>query len=170
MTISLNDLVNWLHITPFELSIHIIGIIFSLSIAVLWDEKILDILCTNQKEIVLWWVFLPLWCADALVSYFNLVIFFRRIHYHKVVRQNLCHHGFRPDYLPSPPWSSVILDTTYKLVFDFCIFAFKLLLFRKLVYISQSNFTYGTVFSPVICVMTLVLLSICIKNCRNISN
>lgn len=84
MTISLNDLVNWLHITPFELSIHIVGIIFSLSIAVLWDEKILDILCTNQKEIVLWWVFLPLWCADALVSYFNLVIFFRRIHYHKV--------------------------------------------------------------------------------------
>ncbi|CAH8619304.1 unnamed protein product [Schistosoma mattheei] len=113
MTISLNDLVNWLHITPFELSIHIVGIIFSLSIAVLWDEKILDILCTDQKEIVLWWVFLPLWCADALVSYFNLVIFFRRIHYHKVVRRSFCHHGFRPDYLPPPPCISIITLQDY---------------------------------------------------------
>ncbi|CAH8674429.1 unnamed protein product [Schistosoma rodhaini] len=39
-----------------------------------------------------------------------------RIHYHKVVCRNVRHYGFRPDYLP-PPWSSVILDTTYQLVF-----------------------------------------------------
>ncbi|CAH8584420.1 unnamed protein product [Schistosoma turkestanicum] len=168
MTISLNELVNWLHITSFELSIHIIGIIFSLSIAVLWDEKILDILLqTNQREVILWWIFLPLWCADALVSYLNLVMLFRRIHYHKIVRQNLHHYGLRPDYLPPPPWLSLILDTTYKLIFDFCIFVFELFLFRKLVYSNQSSLTYSTVFSPLICVLSLVLLSICIKTCKN---
>ncbi|CAH8629057.1 unnamed protein product [Heterobilharzia americana] len=75
------------------------------------------------------------------------------MHYHKVVRGSLLHYGFRPDYLPPPPWSSIILDTIYKILFDFCIFTFKLVLFRKLVYLNESNLTYTTVFlqSSVLC-------------------
>ncbi|CAH8869555.1 unnamed protein product [Trichobilharzia szidati] len=168
MIISLNELINWLHISPLELCIHIVGIIWSLIAAVLWDEEILGLLLkSNERFIIFWWIFLPLWCADVLVLYFNLVVFFRRIHYHKVVRQSLRYYGFRPDYLPASPWSSIVLDTTYKLLFNICIFAFKLVLFQRFVYLEQSNLTYSTVFSPVICVMQLILLSVCMKTCGN---
>ncbi|KAG5443754.1 hypothetical protein CSKR_111013 [Clonorchis sinensis] len=156
---------HYVHVTPFEIAVRLSGLLISTVFIVLHDEQI-SLTGEFNREHSLWAIFLPLWSTDIICSYFNLLIFSRRILFHKKLEVWLSQNGLSLSRPYRPPWFRFIKDLLYALLCSFSLFMFKLLLYQKLVQLD-SRLTYNWVFLPLICLMPLVLLAILVQVCTS---
>ncbi|CAL8087579.1 unnamed protein product [Calicophoron daubneyi] len=161
----LSEIPYWLHLSPFELCVQLIGLLVSSVLLVLRDEGIwLSSQTEAEYSKSLWYIFFPLWCADGVAAYFNLLAFSRRVNFHRNLQlraPNKMQHSFC-----RPPWNTLFGNYFYPILVGFCIFLFKLLLYQKFTSVNPFRFTYSMVFSPIICALQLTLLAILFLSCR----
>lgn len=138
MLFALQELVRWLGLTVFEMLIHLIALlIFSVFLALRLDGYAFA--STSPGSYDIWIVFSPLFIADALCTYFNVIVFIR-----------LYFEGHVKEAIARTIWSSALL---------FVWSLFKVLLCRKLA--GTSNLDYSEIMSPIFLVLQLIAIRAC---------
>ncbi|XP_014214770.1 transmembrane protein 203 [Copidosoma floridanum] len=134
MIFSLSELVSWLGLTLFEIWINLMSyFIFIVLLALKLDQF-------TFKDNNDWWiVFSPLFVADALNSYFCVIVFIRQ-------------------YMEGMVKSGVMRGL-WSLISLLLLFIFKYLLCRKLT--GQSALEYSEVLSPVFILLQLIAIRAC---------
>ncbi|KAF7258823.1 hypothetical protein EG68_03867 [Paragonimus skrjabini miyazakii] len=159
-----DELLDCLHFSPFDVCCHLMGLLVSSVFLVLHDEQI-SFRGEFKRDSALWLVFLPLWCSDIVSGYFNLLVFTRRVLFHKKYQSWLRKSGLSVQRHRQPGWAHIVGDAVYSLLCCLCLFLFKLLLYQKLLNRDESNLSYGVVFLPLMCYMHLLLLCILVGIC-----
>lgn len=134
MFFSLEELVQWLGVTVFELWINLSSISAFMVLLTLRCEGILD---GSDKG---WWiVFSPLFVADAMNAYFCVIVLIRM-------------------YL-----EALYKVAFFRALWSFCfltaIFSFELLLCKKLS--GETSFEYSEVLSPIFILLQLMAVRAC---------
>ncbi|CAI2737406.1 unnamed protein product [Dicrocoelium dendriticum] len=160
------ELINYVHITSFELILHVISILISSVFLALHTEGA-SVKGTFDRETSLWFVFLPLWAADVVTAYFNFLVYSRHVLFYKHCRHCIGRSGLPVHHFNQPRWSRFVGQLFYSLLCSLCLFLFKLLLYQKLTRPEQSTLSYGVVFLPLVCFMHLLLVSIFVTLCSS---
>ncbi|KAL1116605.1 hypothetical protein AAG570_005077 [Ranatra chinensis] len=134
MFFSLNELVQWLGLTVFELWINLISLCVFSVLVTLRTEGI-----TDQSPDTWWIVFSPLFIADALNAYFCTIVLIRM-------------------YLEAM-YKVAFLRVLWSFCFLTTIFVFEFLLCKKLS--GQSSLEYSEVLSPVFILLQLMAVRAC---------
>lgn len=158
------ELVNYVHITTFELILHVISILISSIFLSLHTEGI-SVNGTFDRVTSLWFVFLPLWAADIIIAYFNFLLCSRHVLFYRHYRQYIARLGLSAPRFAQPRWSRFVGELFYSILCSLCLFLFKFLLYQKVTYPEQSTMSYGVVFLPLICFLHLLLVSILVSLC-----
>lgn len=138
MLFALQELVRWLGLTVFEMLVHLLALlVFTVFLALRLDE--IAFVSTTPGSYDLWIVFSPLFVADALCTYFNIIVLIR-----------LYIEGHIKEAIARTIWSMALL-------FVWCLF--KVLLCRRLAGIS--NLDYSEIMSPIFLVLQLIAIRAC---------
>lgn len=138
MLFALQELVRWLGLTVFEMLVHLIGLlVFTIFLALRLDE--IAFASTTPGSYDIWIVFSPLFVADALCTYFNVIVLIR-----------LYIEGHIKEAIARTIWSSALL---------FVWSLFKVLLCRRLS--GLSNLEYSEIMSPIFLVLQLIAIRAC---------
>lgn len=139
MYLSLDELVQWIGITVFEIWINLVSLLAFLIILTL---KLDTGYLSNYISIptLTWWnVFTPLFIADALNAYFCVIILIR-MHF-------------------NGSYKTAFLRATWSTLFLTFYFLFKLLLCRKVT--GYSQLTYTEVVCPIFVLFQLIAVRAC---------
>lgn len=137
MFLTLKELVNWLGMTSFEICVHLISIFVFTVLIVLKMEAIWS---------MTWWqVFIPLFVADGINTYFCIIVFLRQFQDYAFK-----HAGLR------------LLSSL--LCFSL-LFVFKFLLCQKL-----SEYHLGLTYPQVSAPLFPLWLVLCIRSCQTSNN
>lgn len=131
MLFSLEELVQWLGLTVFELWINLL--------CVACYTILLTVHCEEVYRMSWWVVFSPLFIADGLNTYFCVIVFIRM-------------------YLEGL-YKVALLRASWSFVFLVLLFVFKFLLCLKLS--GQSTLEYSEVLSPVFILLQLIAVRAC---------
>ncbi|KAG0730485.1 Transmembrane protein 203 [Chionoecetes opilio] len=132
MFFSLRDLTSWLGVTVLEVFIWLTALLITLVLVVLRLEEVMTS--------VSWWLVLsPMFIADALNTYFCVIVFIR-----------MYLDGALKQAALRALWSFSVLTLG---------FTFKFLLCRKLT--ESSHLEYSAVMSPVFVLLQLILIRAC---------
>lgn len=138
MLFALQELVRWLGLTVFEMLVHLIALlVFTVFLSLRLDE--IAFTSTSPSSYDWWIVFSPLFVADALCTYFNIIVLIRlyiEAHVKEAISRTI--------------WSSALL-------FVWCLF--KVLLCRRLA--GLSNLDYSEIMSPIFLVLQLIAIRAC---------
>ncbi|XP_026807622.1 transmembrane protein 203 [Rhopalosiphum maidis] len=138
MLFALQELVRWLGLTVFEMLVHLIALlIFTVFLALRLDDVAFTSTLPGSYDI--WIVFSPLFVADALCTYFNIIVLIR-----------LYIEGHIKEAIARTIWSSALL---------FVWALFKVLLCRRLA--GLSNLDYSEIMSPIFLVLQLIAIRAC---------
>ncbi|XP_028828701.1 transmembrane protein 203 [Denticeps clupeoides] len=137
MLFSLRELVKWLGFATFELFLHLSAIlVFSVLVALQADELI--------KAMSWWVVFVPLFAADGLSTYFTAIVSIR-----------LYQEGERRLAVLRLLWVLTVLSL--KLVCE-------VLLCQKLAEKDQRELWFGLIVSPLFILLQLLMIRACRVN------
>jgi len=138
MLFALQELVRWLGLTIFEMLVHLVALlVFTIFLSLRLDE--IAFASTTPGSYDIWIVFSPLFIADALCTYFNIIVFIRlyiESHVKEAIARTI--------------WSSALL---------FVWSLFKVLLCRRLS--GLSNLEYSEIMSPIFLVLQLIAIRAC---------
>lgn len=138
MLFALQELVRWLGLTVFEMLIHLIALlVFTIFLELRLDE--IAFASTMPGSYDIWIVFSPLFVADALCTYFNVIVLIR-----------LYNDSHIKEAIARTIWSSALL---------FVWALFKVLLCRRLA--GLSNLDYSEIMSPIFLVLQLIAIRAC---------
>ncbi|XP_050429858.1 transmembrane protein 203-like isoform X2 [Adelges cooleyi] len=138
MLFALQELVRWLGLTIFEMLVHLLALlIFTIFLALRLDGIAFASSAPNSYD--MWIVFSPLFVADALCIYFNIIVLIR-----------LYIEGHIKEAVTRTIWSSAML---------FVWSLFKVLLCRRLA--GLSNLDYSEIMSPIFLVLQLIAIRAC---------
>jgi len=137
MFFSLDELVQWLGLTVFEVWINLVSVIAFSVLIVLREEEILS---TSHES---WWVtFTPLFVADALNAYFCTIVLIRM-------------------YLEAL-YKAAFFRALWSFCFLTAIFCFEFLLCKKLT--GETSLEYSEVLSPIFILLQLMAVRACQLN------
>jgi len=138
MLFALQELVRWLGLTVFEMLVHLIALlVFTVFLELRLDE--IAFASTIPGAYDIWIVFSPLFVADALCTYFNIIVLIR-----------LYIEGHIKEAVARTIWSSALL-----LVWSL----FKVLLCKRLS--GALNIDYSEIMSPIFLVLQLIAIRAC---------
>lgn len=138
MLFALQELVRWLGLTVFEMLVHLIALlVFTVFLSLRLDD--IAFTSTSPGSYDLWIVFSPLFVADALCTYFNIIVLIR-----------LYIEAHVKEAITRTVWSAALL-------FVWCLF--KVLLCRRLA--GVSNLEYSEIMSPIFLVLQLIAIRAC---------
>lgn len=134
MFFTIQELVRWLGLTIFEIWVNLISILlFTILFAIKYDPNV------ELYNIDWWFIFFPLFAADALNAYFCIIIFIRML-----LEMTLKYSLLRI------LWSGTFLLMT---------FLFKFFLCKRL--LGQLNLDYSEVFAPLYILLQLIAVRAC---------
>ena len=132
MLFTLKEIEKWLQITVFEMSIACVSaLVFAILLALKME---------NVLESTWWTIFTPLYACDALVAYFDLIVF---IHLYKANERNMA-------------VKRIMINTAIILL----LVIYKVLLCQQLEGLKQMR--YSTVHSPLFVLLFVLLVRSCI--------
>lgn len=134
MFFSLEELVQWLGLTVFELWINLVSISVFMILLTLRCEGIMD-----KSDSGWWLVFTPLFVADALNAYFCVIVLIRM-------------------YLDAL-YKVAFFRALWSCCFLTAIFLFELLLCKKLS--GETSLEYSEVLSPIFILLQLMAVRAC---------
>lgn len=98
----LDELLDCVRLGAFGVCVQLVGILISTLIWTLHTEGLWPVgnehYSVESRDKTLSWIFFPLWSADVIVCYYDLIVFSRRVLFHRV-RFKL---DFTRHYLPTP--------------------------------------------------------------------
>ncbi|KAA0188106.1 hypothetical protein FBUS_08407 [Fasciolopsis buskii] len=166
----LDELLDCVRLGAFGVCVQLVGILISTLIWTLHTEGLWPVgnehYSVESRDKTLSWIFFPLWSADVIVCYYDLIVFSRRVLFHRKIRKSIRQNDLIPFNYYRFSWPAFIGELVYAVSCSLCWFLFKLLLYRKLVKGVQYNLTYAVVFLPLFSAMQLILLTIMIIWCR----
>jgi len=134
MFLTLEEVVRWLGLSVFELWLHLIGLLmFSI---------LLELRLDSGVELSWWNIFIPLYAADALDTYFCVIVFVRTLRVGN--RRAACLR---------------LLSSCIILV---CLFVFKLLLCQKLM--KENVLSFSEVFASMFVALQILMVRACQAN------
>ncbi|XP_043575765.1 transmembrane protein 203 [Chiloscyllium plagiosum] len=135
MLFSLRELVQWLGFATFEMLLHLVAfLVFSVLLAVKVD---------NFAKLDWWYVFIPLFTADGLSTYFTVIVSIR-----------LFQDGEKRLAVMRLFWILTVLSLK---------FVFEMLLCQKLEG-QSSQLWYGLIMSPIFILLQLLMIRACRVN------
>lgn len=138
MLFALQELVRWLGLTVFEMLVHLLALlVFTVFLVLRLDD--IAFTSSSPGSYDIWIVFSPLFVADTLCSYFNVIVFIR-----------LSIEGHIKEAIARTIWSSALL---------FVWSLFKVLLCRRLA--GLSNLDFSEIMSPIFLVLQLIAIRAC---------
>lgn len=134
MYFTVDELVQWLGLTVFEIWINLISfLVFTILLAFRYDPDVA--VHTNN-----WWlIFVPLFAGDALNAYFCTIVFIRMLY--------------------EMPLKLPLLRVSWSIIFLLMTFLFKFLLCKKLS--RQIGLDYSEVFAPLYILLQLIAVRAC---------
>ncbi|XP_032905226.1 transmembrane protein 203 [Amblyraja radiata] len=136
MLFSLRELVQWLGFATFEMLLHLAAfLVFSMLLAVKVDNFV--------GQLDWWYVFIPLFTADGLSTYFTMIVSIRLFQY-----------GEKRQAILRLFWILTVLSLK---------FVFEMLLCQKLVE-QSTHLWYGLIMSPVFILLQLLMIRACRVN------
>ncbi|THD23543.1 hypothetical protein D915_005737 [Fasciola hepatica] len=166
----LDELLDCVRLGAFGVCVQLVGVIVS---TLLWTLHSEDLwpgdnykYSFEKRDSALVRIFFPLWSADVIVCYYDLIVFSRRVLFHRKIRKLIRRNDLIPFNYYRFSWHAFIGELIYAVSCSLCWFLFKLLLYRKLVEGVQYNLTYPVVFLPLFSSMQLILLTIMVVWCR----
>lgn len=137
MLFTLKEIEKWLQVTVFEMSIACASaLIFSILLALKLE---------NVFDATWWTIFTPLYACDALIAYFDLIVF---IHLYKANERNVA-------------VKRIMINTSINLL----LIIYKVLLCQQLEGVKHMR--YSTVHSPLFVLLCVLLVRSCIVSANS---
>lgn len=133
MFFTIDEVVRWLGLTIFEIWVNLIA---SLVFTILLALKHTDF---PQFQLDWWYIFLPLFAADALNAYFCIIVFIRKQF--------------------DSPLKVAIFRISWSAFFLFMMFLFKFLLCKKFMELIELD--YYEIFTPLYILLQIIAVRAC---------